>query len=107
MKPPNFWGNFLFFHYLKVLFVDSTDGYGVASKIEDELTVTVDTDDYPSHPLKMPVSTRSFTWSLANFSNGSLRNVTLSGLSFKTVMKGCIILSLIDAGIPLHLSFTK
>ena len=44
-RTTKFWRSFLFFHYLKVLFVDSTDGYGVASKIEDELTVTVDTDD--------------------------------------------------------------
>ena len=47
----------------------------------------------------IPVNTRSFTWSLANFTKGSRKKVTRSGSDSSTFIKVRIILSFMEAGV--------
>lgn len=61
----------------------------------------------PSYPAKGPVKTLSLTWSLENFSKGSLRKVICSGCVCITFMKGCMMVSRIEAGLPVLQSLTK
>ena len=78
--------------------MDVTDGDSVAAEIHDEMAITEDADDIAFLTLEGTGEDSEFDVILANFRNGSRRNVTRSGSVSITLMNGFMILCLMDAG---------
>ena len=79
----------------------------MATEVEDELAVAVDADDVALVAGEDASEDAELDMPRANFSKGSLRKVTRSGLLRNTVMKGCITAFVIDAGALRERSFTR
>lgn len=87
--------------------MDATDGNSITSKVEDELAVAVYADDIAFASCKNAGEYTQLYMVFGKLLEWVSQKRYSSGLSFNTVMNGCITLSLMEAGTPLHRSFTK
>lgn len=94
-------------YHLKVLIVHATDGHGIASELEDELAVSVYADDVTLVAGERIGEDAELYVILDNLLEGIVKKGTSSGCALTTFMKGCMIESLIEAGLSWQQSLTK
>lgn len=90
---------YLFCH-LKIFLVHASECDGVAGEVEDELAVAVDADDVAFVVFEGTGEDAEFHVVFGELLDGALRRVTCSGWAFSTFIKGCMMVSRMEAGRP-------